>query len=213
MGMNSAVNAMGSNISPGTNLTSAVSVDRLNGIMDAIRALASADAVVGGNGIYASTHNGKTTLSSRPYKGGGVASVVQRPFDVYSINPNGDNPACLIRPGTLNGMLPTNWSESVAFTPNVVNYLYADCLAGQNIVTSCSLTTSTTPVPPIGGSFGYAPTQFKVLIGVIAANAWNRVLGAGSIVASAVEAGRFLKESPAPGEFPFHIMYTWTVTS
>ena len=209
MSLHPAVAAMGPNLSQGASASGALTITRINAIMDAIRALAGVDSVTAGPYLKTTTHNGKTVVSLGKPPARGGSAVAYKPFDARSINAT--DGVVLFRPGTVNGILPTNWSANVAFTKDVVNYVVLNCQAGQGQVTACALACQTDAPGPIGVAQGYPPSTFKVLTGLIVDNLWVRLIGPGSVTASSTEVVRTLKESPVAGEFPFNIVYTWNV--
>lgn len=215
MSLHPAIARMGGRISYGTRLNDAITIDRLNGIMDAVTALAQADAITAGPGLKAINHGGKTVLDlARRPRGGGGTSVVASvaPFDAKSINPTSNTVS--FHPGTINGMLPTNWATTFSFSPGQANYVYLACEANSGAVASAMLQVGVNPPLPIGVQQGYPQLNFNVVLGILSSTgSWLRAIGPSALTAKPIEVLRTEKPTYAPGEFPFNLFYSWEVSS
>lgn len=143
------------------------------------------------------------------------------PFHVSA--PTRDNSGTLrvfIQPGTLNGMLATNYVEAYrdGIKTGGNGFLLIDAKSDGRIITSYSLrfdegTAAPAPVPP---TTPLAPTAFTWPIAwVITAGSsrTRQLIGASSLVAVIRETSRIPKASSNPSEPGYQIFYTWIVSN
>jgi hypothetical protein len=126
-------------------------------------------------------------------------------------DPEDDNPPYLVRvrPGTLNGILPTNWDieEEVAgtglFYAKAVIATDGEAITGVTIVINGTAPTVQEPV-----EFGVAnPVEY--LFGLFLEGSVYRVIGSGHITISPKLWLTTEKPTiPAPGELPFSQYFT-----
>lgn len=143
---------------------------------------------------------------------GGGGSDLQ-PFDVV-LSGSGASMSAVVRPGTLNGILPTNYDT--IFTPlddSLVYFVTLSATATDGEIGTCTLSFPTTAPAGIPTNLGQPPTAFDYLLGVVSLGVWFRAIGPGSLTAVGQEMFRIDKVSPAPGTLPYEIYYSWAMSS
>lgn len=144
--------------------------------------------------------------------GGGSAPAVIYPFDItFSAGSDSSHAKATIQPGTLNGLIPSNYTTTYDLDITTTYYLVLSVTATDGAITGCSLSMPTTAPSPIPVLMGAPPTSFDYLLGVVISKAWFRVIGNGSLTANGQEVFRVSKTSPAPGTLPYDIYYTWSL--
>ena len=202
---------MGPNLTLGSSASIALVVQKLNATMDAVRAIVErSDTVVAGRGLRASSHSGLTTIHLGDVKGrgggGGTVSATY-PFDVTAIDTA--NGLVTVKRGTMNGMFPTNSGVKLPYVKDTDRYLVLNVATYQGVATQCTLALVEQAPGPIPAAWGYPPASFSLTLGAILGNTWYRTFGPGSVAIKSVEVVRVPKVSPAPGEFPVNILYSW----
>lgn len=198
--------------SPGRPLLSEVTADKLNAILAEIKrnrpvVLYPLSARVGGDGTVISIEKQAKGSSSTP--------ATTSPWDLVArvdpdAAPEDANPPYLVRvrPGTLNGILPTNWDieEEVAGT----GLFYAKALISTDGEAITGVTIEIDGNPPAVQEpveFGIA-ASVEYLFGLFSEGQVYRVIGAGQIV---LPTRTWLVTSAdpvaAPGESPYDIYY------
>lgn len=198
--------------SSGRPLLSEVTADKLNAILAEIKrnrpvVLYPLSARVGGDGTVISIEKQAKGSSSTP--------ATTQPWDLQArvdpdAAPEDANPPYLVRvrPGTLNGILPTNWDieEEVAGT----GLIYAKAVVatdGEAITGVTIVINGTAPAVQEPVEFGIA-TAVEYLFGLFSEGQVYRVIGAGQIV---LPTRTWLVTSAdpvaAPGESPYDIYY------
>ena len=198
--------------SPGRPLLSEVTADKLNAILAEIKrnrpvVLYPLSSRVGGDGTVISI--GKLPQASS-------TPATTQPWDlVAQVDPDADpedeNPPYLVRvrPGTLNGILPTNWDieEECAgtglFYAKAVIATDGEAITGVTIVINGTAPAVQTPV-----EFGVSnPVEY--LFGLFLEGSVYRVIGSGHITISPKLWLTTEKQTlPAPGELPFLQYFT-----
>ena len=191
---------------------SEITADKLNSILAEIKrnrpvVAYPLSARVGGDGTYIS-------LAKLP-QGGSTPTAIQ-PWDLQAridpaADPEDETPPYLIRvrPGTLNGILPTNWDEEFEYPGTGLWYAKAvvatdgEAITGVTIVINGTAPTVQQPV-----EFGIQnPVQY--LFGLFLEGAVYRVIGAGHITISPKLWLTTERQTlPAPGELPFLQLFT-----
>lgn len=149
----------------------------------------------------------------QPAGGGGGGVSVVYPFDVISAGTGNFT----VQPGTINGQLPSNYSNVFVLSPSTTYYLVLSCTSSNGQITGAVLSFASSPPASIPTNMGQPPTSFDFLIGIVITDAigggtWYRTIGPGSLSAAGQEAFRTDKTSPAPGTLPYDLWYTWVIT-
>jgi hypothetical protein len=199
--------------SSGRPLLSEVTADKLNAILAEIKrnrpvVFAPLTSSVTGDGTYIS-------MSKLPQGGSSTPATIQ-PWDLQArVDPDADpedaTPPYLVRvrPGTANGILPTNWDEEFEYPGTGLFYAKAvlatdgETITGVTIVINGTAPTVQQPV-----EFGIQnPVEY--LFGLFLEGSVYRVIGAGHITISPKLWLTTEKPTlPAPGELPFLQYFT-----
>jgi hypothetical protein len=195
----------------GRPLLSEITADKLNRILSEIKrnrpvVAAPLSARVTGDGTH---------ISIRVPPGGTSTPATPQPWDLIArVDPDADSededPPYLVkvRPGTLNGILPTNWDEEFECAGTGLHYAKAIIATDGQAITSVTIAIDdTAPAEQEPQEFAIA-TEIEYLFGLLAEGQVYRVIGTGSI---ALEPRQWLVTSaePAasPGESPYDIYY------
>ena len=199
--------------SPGRPLLSEITADKLNAILAEIKrnrpvVAYPLTARVGGDGTFIS-------LGKLPQGGSSTPATIQ-PWDLVAqvdpdAGPEDATPPYLVRvrPGTANGILPTNWDEEFEYPGTGLFYAKAvlatdgEAITGVTIVINGTAPTVQQPV-----EFGIQnPVEY--LFGLFLEGTVYRVIGAGHITISPKLWLTTEKPTlPAPGELPFLQYFT-----
>jgi hypothetical protein len=198
--------------SPGRPLLSEITADKLNAILAEIKrnrpvVAYPLTARVGGDGTYIS-------MGKLP-QGGSSAPATIQPWDLQArvdpdADPEDETPPYLVRvrPGTLNGILPTNWDEEFEYPGTGLFYAKAVIATDGEAITGVTIEideTAPTVQEPV--EFGIA-ASVEYLFGLFSEGQVYRVIGAGQIV---LPTRTWLVTSAdpvaAPGESPYDIYY------
>ena len=193
-------------------LLSEISADRFNSILSEIKR----NKPLPGRGITLRQEgNGvRVDLAASISGGSGTPATIQ-PWDlVAQVDPDADpedaNPPYLVRvrPGTLNGILPTNWDIEEECAATGLFYAKAVVATDGEAITGVTIEIDANPPAvqqPV--EFGIA-TSVKYLFGLFSEGQVYRVIGAGQIV---LPTRTWLVTSAdpvaAPGESPYDIYY------
>ena len=199
--------------SPGRPLLSEITADKLNAILAEIKrnrpvVAYPLTARVGGDGTCIS-------LAKLPQGGSSTSATIQ-PWDLQArvdpaANPEDATPPYLVRvrPGTANGILPTNWDEEFEYPGTGLWYAKAVIATDGQAVTGVTIEIDATP-PEL-----QQPVEFGVealveyLFGLIFEGQVYRVIGAGHITISPKLWLTTERQSPPePGELPFQQYFT-----
>lgn len=183
-----------------------ITADRLNTILTEIRR----NRPVGERGITVRQAGDATYIGLLEQRSDAAANAAPQPWDLL---PRGNPEApghflVTVQPGTLNGILPSNWNSQ--FNCNSTGLYYAKAVVttdGSNI-TALSLEIDTTaPTAQAPVKFGVA-TSVKYLFGLFSGGQVYRVIGDGHIVLQP-EQWLVASADPAasPGESPYDIYY------
>lgn len=188
-----------------------LSSDTLNRILRELESLRITRVV---NGTFKKLPGG-TEIVVAPQRGGTSTPAAPQPWDLIArvdpdADPEDENPPYLIRvrPGTLNGFLPTNWDEEFECEGTGLHYAKAVIATDGQAITGVTIAIDTTaPTEQEPQEFAIA-TEIEYLFGLFAEGQVYRVIGTGSI---ALEPRQWLVASaePAasPGESPYDIYY------
>jgi hypothetical protein len=198
--------------SPGRPLLSEITADKLNAILAEIKrnrpvVAYPLTARVGGDGTFISL--GKMTQASS------TPATIQ-PWDLVAqvdpdASPEDATPPYLVRvrPGTANGILPTNWDEEFEYPGTGLFYAKAVIATDGEAVTRVTIEINgTAPAVQEPVEFGIQnPVEY--LFGLFLEGAVYRVIGAGHITISPKLWLTTEKPTlPAPGELPFLQYFT-----
>lgn len=199
------VKLMGENIRPGQKLTEALSSQRMNAIMDAIRGLLRGDNISGPGLRKRQTSDGVVLTVTA--EGGGRSSRLPAPFDITI-----SGTKATFRAGTVNNVLPTNYLTGVTVPTTGTRYLILTVTTSSGQATSAVFSASSTAPTAIAPAAGIPPSTFTVLIGVLIDGTAVKVWGDGNIQALPVESFRVDKATPVAGALPYTIYYTWELS-
>ena len=199
--------------SPGRPFLSEVTADKLNAILAEIKrnrpvVASPLTARVSGDGTYIS-------LGKLPQGGGGSTPATPQPWDLQAVvdpeaAPENPTPPYLVRvrPGTLNGILPSNWDIEQECAGTGLFYAKAVITTDGEAITGVTIEidgTAPTVQQPV--KFGIAST-IKYLFGLFSEGAVYRVIGAGHIVLP-TRTWLVTSADPAalPGQSPYDVYY------
>ena len=116
-----------------------------------------------------------------------------------------------IQPGTINGILPSNYSTTYTLDDTLVYFLVASVTVSAGQITAVTLSMPTSPPAGVPVNMGQPPLSFTYLLGVVVDGVWYRVIGNGSLSAISTDVYHTDKTSPSPGTLPYDIWYTWNL--
>ncbi len=193
----------------GRPLLSEVTADKLNRILAEIKrnkpvVAAPLSARVTGDGTH---------ISILQTGGGTSTPAIRQPWDLL---PQRDTSSTeenrpykvRVRPGTLNGILPSNWNQEFTCAATGLHYAKAVITTDGEAISGVSLAIDTTaPVLQLPQKFA-VQTQITYLFGLFAEGSVYRVIGEGHIVLP-TRTWLVTNASPAarPGESPYSIYY------
>ena len=197
----------------GRPLLSEITADKLNRILTEIRrnrpvVTAPLSARVTQDGTCIS-------LLKMPTGGGGGTPLVRQPWDlVVGTDPDSesDPPAYLVsvRPGTLNGILPSNWNIQESIEADDANLYYAKAIVatdGQDITGVTIEIDTTAPEIATAGLFS-VPASIDYLFGLYQSGQVYRVIGNGHISLSPQVWLTVERVGAMPGELPYELYYS-----
>jgi hypothetical protein len=186
-----------------------LSADRLNTILTEIRR----NKPKGERGITVRQSGDGTYIGLAASPGKGGPALTRQPWDLIAApdpDSTAENPPYKIRvqPGTLNGILPSNWDEEFTAQPTGLHYAKAVIATDGEAITGVTIEINTTPPSD------QAPVEFGIessidyLFGLFAEGAVYRVVGSGHITLAPAQ-WLVTSASPAaqPGEIPYDIYY------
>jgi len=186
--------------SPRLPLDRQLGANNLNRIVRELDSLAIRKVV---GGTFRKTPGGTEIVIGRSSGGGGQTS---QPWDVIAAQDA--SPATTysvtVRPGTLNGILPSNWSDTFTCAATGMYYAKAVITTDGTAVTAVTIECNTTaPTVQTPQAFG-VETTIRYLFGLFSAGSVYRVIGAGHISLNPSVWMTKAKASPAaPGELPW----------
>jgi hypothetical protein len=190
----------------GRPLLSELSASKLNDMVDAItRSVPKA----GRN--MTSRQEGDGIVLDCLVGGGGVGGGAgPGPWDV-SVSTVQDEPTqflAKVRPGTLNGILPSNWDEEFTMSGTSIYYAKAIITTDGESVSGVTIEISTdAPAVQVPQSFGIE-TTVEYLFGLIGSGGSYRTIGAGHIeLLPTVWLTKSADAPVAPGELPWVQLY------
>ena len=201
----------------GRPLLSEVTADKLNRILSEIKrnrpvVAAPLSARVTGDGTHIS-------LGKLPNGGGSsTPAATTHPFQISSFaDPESDpeDPSYLVtvRPGTINGLLPTNILDGAALqefalAKNALRYVVLSASASSNALTSCQISLDATP-PAAQTALAFAlPATYKVILGVVYNSTVRQIVNT-NLSVSGRQSYITDKVNPAPGTLPYNVFFVW----
>ena len=193
-------------------LLSEISADRFNSILSEIKR----NKPLPGRGITLRQEGNGVRVDLGASISGSSTYATTSPWDLVAqvdpdAAPENPNPPYLVRvrPGTLNGILPTNWDieEECAgtglFYAKAVVATDGEAITGVTIEIDANPPTVQEPV-----EFGIA-ASVEYLFGLFSEGAVYRVIGAGHItLAPEVWLVKDKASAAAPGQFPYDVLYS-----
>lgn len=205
MSVTKHIGLMGDNLRPGTAVQNAVTVQRMNAIMDSVRGLARGDNIRPGAGFRkVATADGIILV---PYRQSSSSNTSRYPFDITVTGSK-----AYFRAGTINGFLPSNYLTGTSVNNSGTEYLVLDCTSSNGKITAASFGAQALQPGAITPLKGLPPTSFSLLIGVLVNGQPTKIWGNGNINATVIEAYRADRAIITPGQLPYDIYYTWQFT-
>ena len=188
----------------------AITADLINNIIEGVREC-QLQSVVGG---FFRRGPGGTTITVRPSAGSSLA--LSYPFEYYSGGP-ATAPWFGLRAGTVNGILPTNWTTTfalpVATTAGYTKYIDLDCQTDGSAINEVTIELNSTPPTPMVATNESAPPTFKINTHVVINGEAYRTIGASSILAVVQESIRVDRTDVEYGVKPWDQYYIWAFAS
>jgi hypothetical protein len=188
-----------------------LSSDTLNRILRELESLRITRVV---NGTFKKLPGG-TEIVVAPRSGGGGTPATIQPWDLQArVDPDADpedaTPPYLVRvrPGTANGILPSNWDEEFEYPGTGLWYAKAVIATDGEAVTGVSIVINgTAPVVQEPVEFGIQnPVEY--LFGLFSEGQVYRVIGAGHItLTTEVWLVKDKASAADPGQFPYDVLY------
>ena len=192
---------------PSRPLLRELSADRLNSILAEIKR----NKPLPGRGVTVrQTGQGTAIDLAASIPRGGSAPATPQPWDLIArvdpdANPEDENPPYLVkvRPGTLNGILPTNWDEEFECAGTGLYYAKAIIATDGQAITGVEIAIDdTAPTEQEPQEFAIA-TEIEYLFGLFAEGQVYRVIGVGHItLAPEVWLVKDKGIAASPGQFP-----------
>jgi hypothetical protein len=186
-------------------LVEEVTAQRLNAMLDEIRR----SRPLPGAGIsLRQESNGVRIDNIARSEGGSPVRITPHPFQILASPKEGGGATLRVRPGTINGVLPTNWSAEQTVGTSL-SYIILSVTATNNAINSCSLAVSGTapaaePEPVKWG----LPTSFAVIIGLVQGiKVWQVVYN--NLSFSSSKRITTDRANPQIGQLPYDNFYTW----
>ena len=191
---------------PSRPLLKEVTADRLNSILSEIRR----NKPKGERGITV-RHSGDSTYIglAANIKGGGAAAQPQ-PWDIYVVDSEENTFTVKVRPGTIAGILPSNWDEEFECQKDELYYGKAVVTTDGKNVTSATIEIDQT-APTQQDTLEFAvDSEAQFLFGLFE-NEGFRTTTSGNISAFPSLQITTSKDPPAaPGESPYVLWYRLT---
>lgn len=199
-------------VTAGTPLMDALTVARINAIQDAIKQLWSGENLrSGGNMQIVPSANGPT-INSLALGGDNISNIIgggSEAFDVKVEPIIGGGYRLKVMPGTINGLLPTNYDIEYTTATDCFLLLSMTTLNGE--VASATLSFGTEVAPVITSQASMPPPEFSYTLGMLVAGTWYKTVG-GSLTAVPVEVFRVAKTEYTPGSLPYEPYYSWSIS-
>jgi hypothetical protein len=189
---------------PSRPLLKEVSADRLNAILSEIKK----NRPRGERGIVVRQAGDATYIGLAASLGKGGSGVGSQPWDLLPSQDSGGQYLVTVLPGTLNGILPSNWSEK--FKCDATGLYFAKALIatdGEQIAKVSIAVDQNEPKIQTPQKFGLE-SSIEYLFGMFSQGQVYRVVGDGHITLTPEVWLTMPKEQPAnPGELPYIQFY------
>ena len=192
---------------PSRPLLRELSADRLNSILAEIRR----NKPLPGRGITVRQTGQGTAIDLAASIPRGSTPATPQPWDLIArvdpaADPEDENPPYLVtvRPGTLNGFLPTNWDEEFECAGTGLHYAKAVVATDGQAITGVTIAIDTTPpAAQEPQEFGIA-NPVEIVFGLFSEGTVYRTIGAGNISGSPkLWLTTERQTPPQAGELPF----------
>jgi hypothetical protein len=199
---------------PNRPLLRELSADRLNTILQEIKR----NKPKGERGITVRQDGTGTYIglaASLPRGGGTSTPTTRQPWDLIArvdpdADPEDENPPYLVRvqPGTLNGILPSNWDIEESLPSTGLHYAKAVILTDGESVTDVSIEIDNNPPTVQEPQLFAVSSTIELTFGLFFEGQVFRTIAAGSIVVAPTPYLVTDKATPQPGELAFEITYS-----
>jgi hypothetical protein len=188
-----------------------LSADRLNTILTEIRR----NKPKGERGITVRQSGDGTYIGLAASPGKGGPAPTRQPWDLIArvdpdADPEDENPPYKIRvqPGTLNGILPSNWDEEFTAQPTGLHYAKAVITTDGEAITGLSIEIDTSAPAIQEPQLFSVDSEIELTFGLFYEGQTFRVIAPGSLILSPVPYLVTDKASPQPGELAYQITYS-----
>jgi hypothetical protein len=189
-----------------------LSADRLNTILTEIRR----NKPKGERGITVRQSGDGTYIGlAAALPAGKSPSPTTHPFQISSRqNPENVNQYFVtVRPGTLNNVLSSNWTEEFTAGKEELRYVVLTATATSNAVVSTALSLDASPPTAEQSPVKWGlPTEFKVLIGLVRGpQIWQVVYN--NLSYAGIKRITTDRANPQIGQLPYDNYYVWQLQS
>jgi hypothetical protein len=160
---------------------------------------------------------GGTEITVAPPRGGGTSTQAptRQPWDLIArvdpdADPEDETPPYLVtvQPGTLNGILPSNWDIEESLPSTGLHYAKAVILTDGESVTDVSIEIDNNPPTVQEPQLFAVSSTIELTFGLFFEGQVFRTIAAGSIVVAPTPYLVTDKATPQPGELAFEITYS-----
>jgi hypothetical protein len=205
---------LGDNLRGGANLATQFGATRMNALLGLVRGLARGDNLVAGPGIRLDKTSGQVTIKSDAGRGSTAAVAPPQPFQV-TLRPNPESETSVLAsvwPGTVNGLLPTNYTVEATLSKTGDYYVILRCTCAGQQVTGVEIMAPTTQPEPAAVIPNALPSTVDVLMAIVAQGTLFQIR-TGNLTLAPSERFRQYKAEAEPGTLPWDSYWTWRVTS
>jgi hypothetical protein len=182
-----------------------ITAEKMNTIIDALNE-ARITSVVGGQ---FSRGLGGTTITIPQSRGGGGVTQITYPFQFYR-----DGEGFGLTIGTINGIIPNNFSATFGLAVNTEYFVNLECSTDGTNVQSAEIIVGNSPPPPNEATEYLAPISFALNVLYIDTSGKPfRTIGTSPIAAIPQEVIREAITGVGYGELPYKSWYTWIFAS
>jgi hypothetical protein len=154
---------------------------------------------------------GGTEITVAPQRGGTSTPATRQPWDLIARqDPDNENQYLVrVQPGTLNGILPTNWDEEFNAAATGLHYAKAVITTDGEAITDLTIAIDTSPPDPQEPIRFQIPLKVEFLFGLFTEGAAYRVIANGDIrLPTTIYRIASANPAAAPGESPYDYFYT-----